>query len=109
MLARQHVAENQPKVGAPGESRIQYAVQPLIDLHTDDLRGCLDQQVRQAAGSAADFQHAIIRPDLAGLAEPPHQVSVNEEMLPEPLARTHPGLGQKFRDLAFCLNVLHGE
>ena len=73
-----------------------------IDLDRDNLRAASQQFFSERARPWSDFDQQIIRRDLPGIGDDPHQILIDHEILPEPMPRLGPRCRQD------CLNLVLG-
>ena len=103
VLAGQGVAFDQLEIRTIRESAAQQGGQIAIDFDGDDLPRASEQFFGERPGSRPHFNNQILRPEFAGLGDQPHEILVDHEILPKPLPRLRPRLGQECFDLVFGL------
>ncbi len=78
-----------------------------VDLDADDVTGASGEQIGQPAGARTDLEHQVVRRQLRGIDQTPHEVAVDQKVLSEALAWMQPGGGKGSLDFPLGLNVFH--
>ena len=78
------------------EPVLQRLRQAGVELDEDQLPDLSDQMLAQRSGARADFHHRVVRRDFELGDDPARHVRVDEEILPELLARHHSRVKQRF-------------
>ncbi len=76
-----------------------------IDLHADKPLRSGNEQVRQAARARSDFDNQVVRTYAGGVGELPHQIAVNQKMLPKLLPWVNAHRSQLLLDFGLGLYV----
>ena len=104
VLAGQGVGAHDPHVGQAGRRRARQRDHGRVDVDGHHRRPRGGHQGGHRAGTRADLQHHVVRAHAGRLHDQVVDVQVDQEVLPEPVLRRHPALGEQGTEIRLRLS-----